>query len=140
MASNGRFPGHNRAPGPLGTCQTLQGGLRQKKNPKPYPKIRLFKPKALQGGLRQKKKPKPWPKKALFLVVGVWEALQGGLRQKKTPKPDPKIGLLTPPGRPATEKHRKHVQNLDFSRFLGLKWVEKKVEIEGVGPIWRAPG
>ena len=50
------------------------------------------------------------------------------------------IGLLNPPGRPATEKHRKHVQNLHFSRFLGPKWVEKKVEIEGVGPIWRAPG
>ena len=50
------------------------------------------------------------------------------------------IGLLNPPGRPATEKHRKHVQNLDFSRFFGPKWVEKKVEIEGVGPIWRAPG
>ena len=50
------------------------------------------------------------------------------------------IGLLNPPGRPATEKHRKHVQNLHFSRFSGPKRVKQKVEIEGVGPIWRAPG
>ena len=50
-----------------------------------------------------------------------------------------RIGLLNPPGRPATEKHRKRVQNLHFPDFM-VRNGSKNVEIEGVGPIWRAPG